>query len=135
MEYTVCDKKLTIATGTAEISFQDVSDVLSANDLEEIQLPSTIKIIHDNTFFDFPGVKRINIPNGIQQIGSQAFWGLDDLEELALPITVPFVGKHAFCNCTNLTLTILGNPNNIPSGWDTEFAVNIKGIHFQKDSV
>jgi len=133
MEYTICDKKLIVGAGTVEICYTDIFDVFNGNDLEEVQLPPNLRIIHDHTFFDFPGVKRINIPNGVQHIGSQSFWGLDDLKELTLPVTVPFVGKQAFCNCTELTLTILGKPTDIPSGWDTEFAANIKNVRFQNE--
>ena len=131
MEYTVCDKKLIVGSGTVEICYADVLNIFVDEDLEEIQLPPTVRVIHDNTFFDFPSVKRINIPNGVRYIGERSFWGLDDLKEVTLPISVPFIGKHAFCNCTKLILTIVGNSSDVPSGWDKEFAANIKEIRFQ----
>ena len=134
MEYTLCDKKLIVGTGTVEICHGDIFEIINGNDLEEVQLPPTLRLIHDNTFFDFPHIKRINVPEGVEHIGAQAFWGLDDLKELTLPLTVRFIGKHAFCNCTQLTLTIPGNPRDIPTGWDTEFAANIKNVCFQENA-
>ena len=131
MEYIIVDKKLIVCDGTTEIGYHDIYKVISTTEIEEVCLPATITVIHDNSFFDYPEIKRINIPEGIQYIGSQAFWGLDDLEELTLPVTVPFVGKYAFCNCGRLTLTISGSAMDIPSGWDSEFAVNVKEVRFQ----
>lgn len=135
MEYRIANKKLIICDGTTEVGHRDICGILAGNEIEEVRLPETIERIHDDTFFDFPEIARINIPKGAQYIGAQAFWGLDALEELMLPTTVPFVGKQAFCNCKSLTLTILGSPTDIPSGWDAEFAANIKEIRFRKESI
>ena len=126
------DKTLVVCDGETEITYRDILNATANYDIDEIVLPDTIKVIHEDAFFDRPEIKRINIPANVQYIGAQAFWGLDDLEELTLPITVQFVGKHAFCNCGELTLTVLGSSGDIPSGWDAAFAANIKEVRFQK---
>lgn len=132
MEYTIVDRKLIICDGTIEIGYRDICNVIAKNEIDEIYLPATIKVIHDDTFSDWADISRINIPKGIQHIGSQAFWGLDELEELTLPISVSFVGKHAFCNCRKLILTVIGSDGDVPSGWDSEFVANIKEVCFRK---
>lgn len=134
MNFALIDKKLIISNGETEITYRDILDATANHEIDEIVLPDTIKTIHDDAFFDYYEIKRINIPSNVQYIGAQAFWGLDELEELTLPITVPFVGKHAFCNCGNLTLTVLGSPTDIPSGWDAAFAANIKEVRFQENA-
>lgn len=138
MNFTIIDKKLIVSHGETEITYRDILNA-TANydideDIDEIVLPDTIKTIHEDAFFDFYKIKRINIPANVQYIGAQAFWGLDNLEELTLPITVQFVGKHAFCNCGELTLTVLGSSGDIPSGWDAAFAANIKEVRFQENA-
>lgn len=126
MEYILCGKRLVVAEGITEIRYGDLCEILGSAEPEEVCLPETVEKIHNDAFFDFPSIKRINIPPNVQYIGSQAFWGLDALEELTLPIAVPAIGYHAFCNCPNLTLTIVGDTETFPAGWDTEFAANIK---------
>ena len=133
MEYTVDGKKLIIHEGCEEIGYRDLCEVLAEEEIEEIFLPETIRVIHNDAFFDWPEITAINIPAGTQHIGAQAFWGLDELKEITLPVSVSFVGKHAFCNCGNLTITIAGGAGEIPGGWDPAFAANIKQIRFSEN--
>ena len=130
MKYTVADQKLIICHGETEITYRDMYSVLSEYDIDEIVLPDTIKTIHDDAFFDFWKIKRINIPASVQYIGSQAFWGMDALEELTITNHIGFVGKHAFCNCGNLTLVISCKEAEIPSAWEPDFYANIKNVVF-----
>ena len=131
MDFQIVNKTLVISEGTTELHFKDIRNIFSKIEIEEASLPSTIKVICDDTFFDYPGIKRINIPMSVQCIGARAFWGLDDLEEIFLPGTIQSVGRHAFCNCVKLKITIIGNNETIPAGWDKEFAINVKEICFQ----
>ena len=121
---------LIIPEGTKKIGFADICNYIDNNLIEEIILPSTIEIIEDNTFFDFIGIKKINIPRSVVRIGSQAFWGLDQIEEIVIPNTVKRVEKHAFCNISGCKLIILGEHQCIPAGWDAEFAANVKEVCF-----
>ena len=108
MKYTVADQKLIICYGETEITYRDMYSVISTYDIDEIVLPDTIKTIHDDAFFDFCELKRINVPASVQYIGSQAFWGMDELEELTITNNIGFVGKHAFCNCRKLRFCLSG---------------------------
>lgn len=54
-------------------------------------------------------VYRIEFPEGLTYIGSQAFRGLHNLEELTIPNTVTEIGRGAFGDCTGLKkLTLSG---------------------------
>ncbi len=130
MECIVKGKSLVVPEGTVTIGLEDICNYLYENSIEEILLPSTLEIIEDSTFFDFDEIKKINIPKSVIEIGSQAFYGLDEIEELVIPNTVKRVKKHAFCNISKCKLIIVGEFQNIPNGWDTEFAANIKEICF-----
>ena len=130
MECMIKGTVLIIPEGTKKIGFSDICDHIHNNLIEEILLPPTLEIIEDNTFFDFTDVKKINIPKSVIQIGSQAFWGLDQIEELIIPSTVKRVGKHAFCNIQQCKLIIVGEDHEIPKGWNSEFAANVKEICF-----
>ena len=130
MKYAVADQKLIICHGETEITYRDLCSVISEYDIDEIVLPDTIKTIHDDAFFDFWKLKRINFPASDQYIGSQAFWGMDKLEELTITNHIGFVGKHAFCNCGNLTLVISCKETEIPSAWEPDFYANIKNVVF-----
>ena len=122
--------KLTIPEGTVTLGYNDLKEYFDKYEIEGVELPDSLRVIEDNTFFDYPLIKKINLPEKVTQIGSQAFWGLDELEELVIPPSVVKIGKHAFCNCPNLSLTIIGEENSIPSGWDREFAANVRDVYF-----
>lgn len=130
MTFSVENKICRIGEGTREIGYRDIHSIMTAYEIEEIVLPESLQVIGDEAFFDWPELKRIRIPAGVRHIGAQAFWGLEKLEELTVPGTVSFVGKHGFCNCPNLTLTVLGKPGR--PGWDEAFAANIGKILYRE---
>lgn len=130
MECNICGTVLIIPEGIKKICFTDICGYIHKNQIEEILLPSTLKVIEAYTFYDFTEVKRINVPSSVTKIGSEAFFGLDSLKELCIPLTVKRVEKHAFCNLPECRLVISGKCQEIPSGWDREFAANVKEICF-----
>ena len=129
MECIVRNKTLIIPQETVRIGFRDICDCIHSNPIKEILLPSSLEVIEDGTFFDFAEIEKINIPENVKKIGSQAFWGLDRVEELILPGTVEQISKHAFCNLRG-RLVIVCDPQNLPAGWDAEFAANVKEVCF-----
>lgn len=130
MDCVIKGGKLIISEGVSEICFQDISDAIGEQSVEEIFLPESLHSIHNDAFFDMTEIKRINIPESVREIGSQAFWGLDDLEELVIPISVQKIGQNAFCNCKNLTVIVPYTAVDIPSGWHPEFVVNVRAVHY-----
>lgn len=80
----------------------------------EIVLPETIKVICHDAFNGFRSVKSINIPEGVEKIGANAFDYCSDLESLTLPA---INGKTlAVYGCENLKeLKFTGGPEVIGS--------------------
>lgn len=131
MKCIMKNQTLIIPQGTVRIGFRDICEFIHSNPIKEILLPQTLEVIEDGTFFDFTEIETINIPANVKEIDSQAFWGLDRVKELLLPGTVERVKKHAFCNLKG-RLVIDCDPQNLPAGWDAEFAANVKEVCFAK---
>ena len=133
MNHQLIGRKLFVAEGTKELDSRVLCDLLAKNIVTEICLPDSLEVIPDNAFFDDPFLAQINLPPHVRHIGTCAFWGLDDLrQEIVLPVTVQSIGKHAFCNCKQLKLTVVADPENLPAGWNPEFAANLGEVRFIK---
>ena len=78
--------------------------------LQQVYLPETLKIIDDRAFYYCRNLKSINIPEGITTIGRSAFESCESLQDVVLPETVTSIGRAAFSCCTSLTVI------NIPDG-------------------
>ena len=83
-----------------------ISGVDSFND-EEIIIPSTVNgckviAIAGNAFEDCATLKRIVIPDTVEEIGKYAFHRCVLLEEIVIPDSVKYIGDEAFCGCRGL---------------------------------
>ncbi len=58
-------------------------------------------------WYIYPLIKNITIRNGVNTIGSYAFYYCADLTSVIIPESVTDIGHHAFYNCMNLTSVIL----------------------------
>lgn len=62
-------------------------------------------------FQEHPSVRRVILPEGLKEIGPEAFRLCQLLETVAIPDTVEQVGAQAFSQCPNLTAVIFqGSP-------------------------
>lgn len=107
-------KKLEISEGIENLN---VSAFINLYNLEEIKLPNSLKTIGglaSNAGACFAGCKNlkrlnsnidgvINIPNGVTQIGWQAFYcavgngvGNNNIKEINIPDSVEYIGQNAF---------------------------------------
>ena len=77
--------------------------------LREIELPEGIIEIGDNCFENCTALKKINIKEGLKRIGINAF-AHSGLEEVKLPESITEIGYGAFNNCRDLSGI------NLPSG-------------------
>ncbi len=71
------------------------------HDLEEVELPSSLKNI-ENCAFQYSYIKKVNIPQNVTRIGAYAFEGCINLESIELPESVTEIGNKAFYNCSSL---------------------------------
>lgn len=74
------------------------------SDLEEIVIPSSIKVIAIKAFCTCESLKRVIIEDGCTIIGDYAFMYCDSLEEIFIPASVTTIMNDVFYNCDKLTI-------------------------------
>ena len=98
-----CDiKKIVIKEGITEIK---ACTFHGMDNLEEVELPSTLKII-GNSAFGATGLKRINIPDSVLGIKGMAFLGCSNLKTVRIGKNVEKIGESAF-DSSGLTKLVL----------------------------
>ncbi|MDE6318029.1 MAG: leucine-rich repeat domain-containing protein, partial [Muribaculaceae bacterium] len=81
----------------------------SCPSLESLDMSETqVTEIPDNAFTSCPSLSRIEFPQVLNKIGSNAFWG-SAITSLELPASVTTVSLSAFKNCLELTTADLSN--------------------------
>lgn len=75
--------------------------LLKFTKLRSVQLPKTLKVIHEKTFTKCKSLKEISIP-GVTYIGSEAFSYCKSLKIIKNADTVEEIGHAAFGDCTSL---------------------------------
>ena len=85
--------------------------------MTEIYLPKTLKSIGNNSLA-VTGIVEIILPEGLESIGSHAFYGNAHLKSITLPNRVSSLGDFAFFVCESLTDVVLpaGKLTALPSG-------------------
>ena len=66
-------------------------------------IPNGVKEIGDDAFSDCIGLKSIDIPNSVEKIGFNSFQDCRSLTSITIPNSVTSIGTHAFQYCNNLT--------------------------------
>ena len=104
------DKTILVAFPTAKgnITIPDsiskiIGGAFGGTFIENITLPSTIKIIERDIFRDCHNLKTVEILGEIPTIPLQAFDNCENLESITIPASVTEIGGGAFYNCTSLT--------------------------------
>lgn len=78
--------------------------------LEEINLPTNIKVIGEKAFYNCQNLKTINLTN-ITEIQSSAFYNCDSLIEIVLPSLIT-INDYAFGGCDGLKTFSMGEELN-----------------------
>lgn len=68
-------------------------------DLEEVYLPSSMKVIGPVAFAECPNLRRVVLNHGLEEIGDGAFLGAISLTDIDLPSTLKEIGSMAFYSC------------------------------------
>lgn len=66
-------------------------------------------------------LRRVTLPNDVEELGANAFYGASLLEEVILPKSLKRIGNSAFKNCSNLTLSADGIPGGVTEIGDSAF--------------
>lgn len=101
-----------IGYGQGVIPFQ-------ASVVESVNIPSTVKLIYGSSFSGCPNLKNLTLNEGIEEIGSMAFWYCTSLESVVIPSSVTTIGEYAFADCFNLKSVTL--PRRFESQVDSIF--------------
>lgn len=67
-----------------------------------VNLPRTLKILHDNAFYHCTKLHSIRLPDGLVSIGDMAFSGCQSLTQITIPDSVTSLGNLAFDSCYSL---------------------------------
>ncbi len=77
--------------------------VYMSSAVEYVSLPDTLKSIYA-TVFENTKVRRVDIPDGVTQIGNRCFAGCAQLEAVYIPASVKKLGEDVFRNSDNVTV-------------------------------
>lgn len=77
--------------------------------LTEITIPGSVKEICDSQFKDCVNLENIYLNNGLEKIGTRAFWGCVKLNDIKIPETVVHIGGEAFRDCDSLKNMVIPN--------------------------
>ena len=80
-------------------------DAYSGRKANVITLPSTIKRVCDEAFMYCSYTEKINLPEGLESIGSRAF-GCTDVDEIHIPASVRYMGHAPFMWAGNTAITV-----------------------------
>ena len=70
--------------------------------LETVELPETIEKIDNMAFWKCVGLKHLEIPEGVTEIGRCSFGGCTSLESIVLPESLENVDEMVFLMCVEL---------------------------------
>jgi hypothetical protein len=96
--------------------------------VEEVQLPSTLRIMNSNCMGNMYALKKIELPDGLEFIGKQAFTSCSKVESVKIPDSVTHIEDYAFEECRGLkSVKLPKNLTELKTG-TFENCWNIKSI-------
>lgn len=75
--------------------------------IESIEIPSTVKSIGESAFVWCSSLKELVIPEGVTEIKNSTFWGCESLKKLTLPSTLKKIGEEVFYSCDSLSSLVI----------------------------
>lgn len=73
------------------------------DEVQVLQLSDPTKVTADDTRnFGLGNLVNVVIPDGVSEIGEEAFCGCGNLKQINIPYGVTEIGEAAFCGCNNL---------------------------------
>ena len=93
-----------------------------------VEIPQGVKEIGFAAFAESSGLKEVTLSEGVEVIGARAFEGCFRLERINIPNSVTQIGTEAFTRCKSLTK--INIPENVTSIGDYAFyyCPNIKSV-------
>lgn len=83
-------------------------------DAAMVIVPKTVRIIGSLAFTRRAKLKKVQLPDGLERIGRDAFSDCDALEEVVIPASVKTIAPYAFGGCESLKkVTFLGEVHSL----------------------
>ena len=71
--------------------------------IEEVEIPSSVETIDDYAFSHCTKLNKISIPTGVRSIGVSAFHSCQELKSITIPGSVTSINSYTFNGCSKLT--------------------------------
>ena len=92
---------------------------LAGNERETYSIPEGVKNIGVNAFSGAANLKEIVLPNTMEVVGDFAFKNCSMLESIVFPVKTSYIGRYVFSGCNNLkSITFLrfnGSYSEVPN--------------------
>lgn len=72
-----------------------------------LEVPGSIKVIHDSAFSGITSLKSIKICNGVTSLPDHCFHNCESLEEVSVPESIDTIGRLCFAGCNKLEEIVL----------------------------
>ncbi len=83
------------------------------DDIEKVEIPDSVTKISSNAFWYCTSLTTITIPDSVKEMGSSVFYRCESLTSIKIPDGVTSIGETTFLGCTSLaTVTI---PDSVTS--------------------
>lgn len=83
-------------------------------DAAMVILHKAVRTIGSLAFTRRTKLKKVQLPDGLERIGRDAFCDCDSLEDVVVPASVTTIDPYAFASCDSLKkVTFLGVPNHV----------------------
>ena len=96
-------KTLQIRNDTEKIA----ANALKYNSLSIAVLPDGLTEIGDDAFADSSTLKAVKFPKTVEKIGNRAFASCPKIKTINIPDSLDSIGERAFYNCTSLAAVVL----------------------------
>ncbi len=106
---TLCDAACCGRLTEIDISEADVLDRKIPNNAFRTQKGGWIFEFH--SFYS--SVRKVTLPDNIEEIGEYAFFGMDLLSDINMPRSLKKIGEGAFRSCGNIGLNVLEFPESV----------------------
>ena len=91
-----------IESGSEDFLIEDGVLTAYVGEAEEVSVPEGVTEIGTQAFLHNTGVKSVILPETVEKIGDDAFRGCSSLEDMELPDGLKEIGKSAFSGCVNM---------------------------------
>ena len=118
--YTIYNNVELIAGGAFE----------GCNNIVNITIPTSIKLIDDKVFYNSTGLESITLPDSLEYIGKSAFEGCTNLDSILFPSKLHTIDNYAFKNCSSLTTLHLHHNIECIGDQVVSFCNNLDTIYY-----